>query len=36
MIVAAARMYASRWRMFTGIGFLTVPVSLAADGPADA
>jgi hypothetical protein len=28
VIRAAARMYGSRWRMFIGIGFITVPVSL--------
>lgn len=28
LIRAAARMYASRWRLFIGIGFLTVPASL--------
>jgi hypothetical protein len=28
MIRAAARMYGSRWRMFIGIGFLTVPASI--------
>ena len=28
VILAAGRMYASRWRLFIGIGFLTVPVSL--------
>ena len=28
IIRAAARMYRSRWRLFIGIGFLTVPASL--------
>ena len=28
LISAATRMYASRWRLFIGIGFLTVPASL--------
>ena len=28
LIRAAARMYTSRWRLFIGIGFLTVPASL--------
>ena len=28
MIRDAGRMYASRWRMYIGIGFLTIPVSL--------
>ena len=32
VIRAAGRMYASRWRMFIGIGFLTVPVSLVVSG----
>ncbi|MGA8047253.1 MAG: hypothetical protein WCA30_13405 [Dermatophilaceae bacterium] len=31
-ISAAARMYASRWRLFIGIGFLLVPVSLVVAG----
>ncbi len=29
VLAAAVRMYASRWRLFTGIGVLTIPVSLA-------
>ena len=32
VIRAAARMYASRWRMFIGIGFLTVPASIVVAG----
>ncbi len=32
VIVAAGRMYAARWRLFTGIGSLTVPVSLLVAG----
>ncbi len=28
IIRAAGRMYASRWRLFIGIGFLTIPASL--------
>ena len=32
VIRAAGRMYASRWRMFIGIGFLTLPVSVVVFG----
>jgi hypothetical protein len=32
IIRAAGRMYASRWRLFTGIGFVIVPVSFAVTG----
>ncbi len=32
VIRAAARMYRSRWRMFIGIGFLTIPASLVVAG----
>jgi hypothetical protein len=32
MITAAGRMYAARWRLFIGIGFLTVPASLVVAG----
>lgn len=32
MIGAAGRMYVSRWRLFVGIGFLTVPASLVVAG----
>ena len=32
VIRAAGRMYASRWRMFIGIGFLTLPVSFVVYG----
>jgi hypothetical protein len=30
LVRAAARMYAARWRLFIGIGFLTIPASLLA------
>lgn len=32
VIRVAGRMYASRWRMFIGIGFLVIPVSLVVAG----
>jgi hypothetical protein len=32
LIRAAARMYGSRWRLFIGIGFLTVPMSIVVAG----
>ena len=32
LIRAAGRMYAARWRLFIGIGFLTVPASLLVAG----